>query len=98
MRIIIDKLDWKVVAKAITTIQNDKRLSGLEFRLVHALIKCNPNKYFPTKNTLASQFDVSTRTIQRALNNLREYGYISTHRINHCNDNNNTFLHVHPKP
>lgn len=71
----------------------DNKLALIEFKLMVVLCGASEKKYTPTIISLAKQFDVSSNTIDRAMKNLKTYGYIHT-----TGCRKGTVLHVHPIP
>jgi len=88
-----DKWGWMP-----NNVRNDMRISGDAYRLLDILWNCNniPNKgqkaFTPSVKSLATIFKVTTRTIDRLISELKEFGYITT-----TGSRNNTTLHVNVK-
>jgi len=76
-----------------SAITNDKRLAFIEFKLMVIFCNSSEKKYTPSINSLAKQLDVDAKTIDKALKNLKAFGYIHTSGSSRC-----TTLHVHQIP
>ena len=78
-------------ARVHTVVLNDNRISPLAFRLFCVLVNCNPYRYKPTIKSLAKQFNVNTRTIDRAVAELKKYGYLKS-----SGTRKDTVWNIHP--
>ncbi len=79
--------------KIPTLIKYDNRLTFFERILMMNFSSCSESKYTPTIKSLSKQFDVSENTTDKAISNLKEFGYIST-----SGKRDNTIIHIHPSP
>ena len=94
MKIIKDTVPYNSnnpFARIHTKILNDVRISPLAFRLLCVLVNCNQRTYKPTIKSLSKQFKVDTRTIDRAVAELKSYGYITS-----SGTMKNTVWNIHP--
>lgn len=79
--------------KVPSLIKYDNRLTFFERILMINFSSCSEEKYTPTIKSLSKQFDVSETTTDKAISNLKEFGYIST-----SGKRDNTIICIHPSP
>lgn len=93
MNIIKDKIDYSNVkyGRYTNSLINDKRISPLAFKLMCILMNCNPILYHPTIKSLGKQLNVNIWTVNRAVKELKRYGYLESH-----GDRHNTEWTIHP--
>jgi DNA-binding MarR family transcriptional regulator len=74
-----------------TKILDDNRISPMAFRLLCVLMNCNTSRYHPTIKSLAKQFNVESQKIDRAVKELKKYGYLTS-----TGTRTNTVWNIHP--
>lgn len=95
MVIIKDNINYSNVkfGRFVNALLDDNRISPLAFRLMCRLMNCNSKLYHPTIKSLAKQFNVDTNTIDRAVKELKRFGYLVSSGNKH-----NTVWNIHPIP
>lgn len=94
MKIVKDKVDYNEhfpYDKIHTKIVDDNRISALAFRIFIVLVNCDEHKYKPSIKSLSKQFGVKSRTIDRAVAQLKSYGYITA-----SGTRKDTTWYIHP--
>jgi len=79
--------------KVPTSIKYDNRLTFFERLLMINFSSCSEAKYTPTIKSLSNQFDVDKKVVERAMVNLKKFGYIFTE-----GKRENTIIYIHPIP
>jgi len=98
--IISDPSSKEPWARVPATMLRDPRISGNAIRLYAALYLCawranyRGERGYDGQEALAEEFGMSPATVTRALNELREAGYIETERVGLGEPDNVTILLV----
>jgi len=84
--------------KILTDVVNDNRISPLALKLLIVLQNCNSRRYKPSIASLASQLDVNERTLDRAVSELKKYGYLESSSTKDQKNRHNTVWNIHQIP
>ena len=84
--------------KILTSVVNDKRISPLALKLLIILQNSNTKRFRPTIKSLAKQLNISERTVDRTVEELKQYGYLESSSNETIKNRINTIWNIHQIP
>jgi len=85
-------------AKVLNTLVMDTRISPIAFRLMVIISNCNSKKFKPSIEGFAKQLNVNSKTIDSAVMQLKQYGYISVYDESVNDSKKHVVWNVHQIP